>query len=141
MKKFSFSKFAGLQRVTWLKMNCFRNIVQGSWSYIPEHLFFQIPLTRSFRFACICTLYKQIITLQLLSFTIILSLFEDLIKNNSTQPTQIYIWNQSKEARRQLGVYEYENTRIWEYAHEQQSNFILPCFDWSKHDAYLECYK
>ena len=48
------------------------------------------------------------------------------------------ILNQSKEARRQLGEYEYENTRIWEYAHEQQSKSILPCFDSSKH-AYIEC--
>ena len=51
------------------------------------------------------------------------------------------ILNQSKEARHQLGEYEYENTRIWEYAHEQQSKFILPCFDSSKHDVYIECYK
>ena len=50
------------------------------------------------------------------------------------------ILNESKEARRQLGEYEYENTRIWEYAHEQQSKFTLPCFDLSKHDAYIECY-
>ena len=51
------------------------------------------------------------------------------------------ILNQSKETRRQLGEYEYENTRILEYAHEQQSKFILPLFDSSKRDAYIECYK
>ena len=51
------------------------------------------------------------------------------------------ILSQSKEARHQLGEFEYENARIWEYSNEQQSKFILPCFDSSKHDAYIECYK
>ena len=41
VKKFSISKFAGFQRVTWLKMNYFTNIVQEFWSYIPEHLLFK----------------------------------------------------------------------------------------------------
>ena len=41
VKKSSFSKFAGFQRVTWLKMNYFTNIVQEFCSYIPEHLFFK----------------------------------------------------------------------------------------------------
>ena len=49
---------------------------------------------------------------------------------------KLQILNQSKEARRQLREYEYENTRIYEYAHEQQSTFIPPCFDSSKHDVY-----
>ena len=42
------------------------------------------------------------------------------------------ILNQNKEARRQLGG---------EYAYEQQSKSIPPCFDSSKHDAHIECYK
>ena len=40
--------------------------------------------------------------------------------------------NQNKEARRKLGG---------EYAYEQQSKFIPPCFDSSKHAARIECYK
>ena len=42
------------------------------------------------------------------------------------------ILNQNKEARRQLGG---------EYGYEQQSKSIPPCFDSSKHDAHIECYK
>ena len=53
---------------------------------------------------------------------------------------KLQILNQSKEVRRQLGEYEYENARISEYAHEQQSKFI-PRFDSSKHDVNIECYK
>ena len=72
VRKFSFSKFAGFQHVTWLKMNYFTNIVQGFWSYIPDHLFFQTALTGCFRFDYICTFYREIITLQLVSFTILI---------------------------------------------------------------------
>ena len=42
------------------------------------------------------------------------------------------ILNQNKEARRQLGG---------EYGYEQQSKSIPSCFDSSKHDAHIECYK
>ena len=42
------------------------------------------------------------------------------------------IFNQNKEARRQLGG---------EYAFEQQSKSIPPCFDSSKYGAHTECYK
>ena len=54
---------------------------------------------------------------------------------------KLQILNQSKEARHQLGEYEYENTKVWEYAREQKSKFIPPCFDSSKHVIYIGCYK
>ena len=66
---------------------------------------------------------------------------KNISKIISLNQHKLLILNQSKETRRQLGEYGYENTRIWEYTHEQQSKFILPCFDSSKHDVYIECYK
>ena len=72
VKNLSFCKFAGLQRVTRLKIKYFTNIVQGFWSYILEHLFFQTPLTSRSRFTYICTLYTQSMTLQLVSLNILI---------------------------------------------------------------------
>ena len=42
------------------------------------------------------------------------------------------ILNQNKKARRHLGR---------EYANELQNKSIPPCFDSSKHDQHVECYK
>ena len=55
LKKFIFSKFVGIQRVTWLKMNFFTGIFQG----FSEHL----SLATS-GFTYLCILFRPITTLQ-----------------------------------------------------------------------------
>ena len=45
MKIFIFSKVAGFQFVTLLKMNFFIGIFQGFWPQISEHLFSRTPLS------------------------------------------------------------------------------------------------
>ena len=65
VKKFSFSKFAGFQRITWLQKNFFRNIFQGFSPHIPEHLFCSTALTRCFWCNYLWTIYyRPIMTLQ-----------------------------------------------------------------------------
>ena len=120
-------------------MNYFTNIAQGFWSYIPEHLFFSNTSHQKL------PVYLYMHSLQTnYNFTISVIHYPYLKTISKIIPLnqhKFQILNQSKETRRQLGEYEYENTRIWEYSHEQQSKFILQCFDSSKHDAYIECYK
>ena len=46
VKKFSFSKFAEFQRLTWLKMNYFTNIVQGFY-HIFQNTYFLKNLSQA----------------------------------------------------------------------------------------------
>ena len=116
VKKFSFCKFSGFQHVTWLKMNYFANIVQGFWSYIPEHLSFQTSLTSCFRFAYISLPINSDFTISVIHY----AYFKTTSKIIPLNHHKFQILNQDKEARGKLGG---------EYAYEQQSKSILPCFN------------
>ena len=130
MKNFSFSKFAGFQRITWLQKNFFRNIFQGFSPDIPEHLFCRTALTSCFWFNYLCTVYyRPIMTLQCIIHYLHLKTTSKIIPLNQHK---FQILNQNREARRKLGG---ENT------HEQQSKSIPPSFDPSKHGAHTECHK
>ena len=115
MNKFSFSKFAGFQRITWPQENFFRNIFQGFSPHISEHLFCRKALTSCFWFNYLCTIYyRPIMTLQCVIHYHHLKVISNIISLNQRK---FQLLNQNREADANLVEKTHMNNRANLYHH------------------------